>query len=342
MVQTITYAEALKNTNSDERILLLGNGFSISVDKKFNYATLYEEASSKFSRALSSIFNELGTTDFEKVLAHLNILFKLIKHYDKLDGAEVENDILELKKVFLNTFNDIHLSSISGEQENKIRSLLTNYRKIFTTNYDLILYWAILSRNNQLKSSGQKEHFKDGFGKRGHRENKLYWRNPADQNVYYLHGALHLFENSSDKEINKIETGKEDNGCEALKNLIKNKIQNRHDPLIVFEGHYTEKLKHIEQNAYLKHAYDILKGIEGPLFILGSSLNQYSDGHILSALRDNKKIHHLYIGFHEDEQGMRRAIRQSSIDEHKGISIFDVKEAFPWGTDGALSHKKPQ
>lgn len=71
--------------------------------------------------------------------------------------------------------------------------------EIFSTNYDLLLYWVVMRSNNK--------NCIDGFGRDIENDTREYipdedlefselrWGKHKDsQNIFYLHGALHIFD----------------------------------------------------------------------------------------------------------------------------------------------------
>lgn len=63
------FSQAISETNDSNRSILLGNGFSMSLCKNFDYKALYETSKSKLDSSQRKLFEKLNTTDFEKVLA---------------------------------------------------------------------------------------------------------------------------------------------------------------------------------------------------------------------------------------------------------------------------------
>ena len=63
-VEVIDFQDALedaKNTN-DECHMLVGNGFSIAADPRFNYDCLYKKAKQGLGRRVKALFDCYGTT----------------------------------------------------------------------------------------------------------------------------------------------------------------------------------------------------------------------------------------------------------------------------------------
>lgn len=147
---------------------------------------------------------------------------------------------------------------------------LSSYRQIYTTNYDLLLYWAILSN---------PQTFKDYFW-----DNNLSF-DPDNTElrlgtiaVHYLHGALHLFRDN-DGGVRKITTN------DDLLTDIYNNIRNDRLPLSVSEGDHEQKLLKIRSNEYLRFCYNKLGNSTGNILIFGHTLSSQFDEHLLVALK---------------------------------------------------------
>ena len=120
----------------------------------------------------------------------------------------------------------------------------------------------------------------DGF----HGSTSLTWGyNKEKQNVFYLHGALHLVEGYIN--VVKIKNNEIDN----LISIIQSNLERNCFPLIVAEGSMVEKLRKIKHNEYLNYCYDKLSCIEGNLIIYGHSLAE-NDNHIFKQISNNINI----------------------------------------------------
>ena len=165
--------------------------------------------------------------------------------------------------------------------------VLDNEGEIFSTNYDLLLYWVLMRHNfpNAV----------DGFGREllnpvevsrkqdGDWSRELRWGpNKSGQNIHYLHGALPLFDAGA--EIEKEQYGEEG----YLLENISTRLDAGEYPIFVTAGSGDEKLKLIRHNRYLSHCYDQLCEIDGSLISFGFGFGQY-DEHIIQAI--NKASH---------------------------------------------------
>lgn len=87
---------------------------------------------------------------------------------------------------------------LTNQQYESCIQFLKNFRdkpgdgRIFTLNYDILLYWVLMHGMEEKKIA-----FDDGFRTDTDHVDAEYvvWDDSAhQQNVYYLHGALHLFD----------------------------------------------------------------------------------------------------------------------------------------------------
>ena len=81
---------------------------------------------------------------------------------------------------------------VTDHQYAACRSFLSKFRYIYTLNYDVLLYWALMkddvdSLNIQCD---------DGFRNSEENEDALYvsWQDSHSSTVHFLHGALHIFD----------------------------------------------------------------------------------------------------------------------------------------------------
>ncbi|HCE5546255.1 TPA: DUF4917 family protein, partial [Legionella pneumophila] len=152
----IPFDKALELSNEGKRTILLGNGFSRSIWKDFNYDSLYEVAENQAQKKqpkkwinLKKLFQKLETTDFEKVLHHLNTTITVLENYEKNEELIklLTSDQSQAKESLLSAIEQIHpkfKQIIKEYQFSNIIEFLSNFKQIFTINYDLLLYWIIM------------------------------------------------------------------------------------------------------------------------------------------------------------------------------------------------------
>jgi len=343
-MRLLDYSTITKVLEDGTSHLLLGNGFSISYSPVFSYSSLYNVAVEKgLSGNAQKLFEKLGTNNFEGVLRLLeNLSWATQLYYDIEDkGERIKNDIEVIKETLITSIAESHLHD-SGEvldvcKECALR-FLQPYKTVFTTNYDLLLYWVSMS-------APDKPAFGDCF--------RSEFENPgADYVVFsehlgggrgilFLHGALHLY--FGDGEIKKhcwLRTRR------PLMDLIREGLDNRRYPLFVAEGLPEKKLEQINSNAYLAYCLGKLGRIQNRLVVYGNTLGS-SDKHVSDVIAENLDLKELYVGIYggsstsvsretmfacEEMQARRTAINQK-LKKPKPLNIhyFDSSTADIWG-----------
>jgi len=279
----IEYDEAMKRAGGKGCSLLLGNGFSI---KYFSYKNLLEKADLDDKEPVRVLFDKLGTVDFERVVKALEDAATVECAYgDDVHADQLVQDANKLREALVHAVRGTHPAH-REDIEDIIPScieFLTPFENAFTMNYDLLLYWVILTESN----------FNDGFGLGSEANGYLGpFKEGAYCNVYNLHGGLHLFKNEDDTVEKRLmgATGVIDAIAQAIT------VEKRF-PVYVAEGTSTAKLSRINSIPYLKHCYETLKSSAGPFFVYGHSADP-NDAHIYNALF-RSKISHLYFCVHQ-------------------------------------------
>lgn len=311
--------------------LLLGNGFSIAYDKEiFSYNALFKEMERGKNPDLVKLFKVTNTSNFEIVMQQLDTLIKLGESFGANDDflEELRKIRTQLKLELINTIDRLHPECVFDIPEGSIQKcgdFLKPYsskpNSIISTNYDLLLYW-VLMRYNGL-SSIANDGFSYPYEERMNEDDfirsndTLVWGGMTDeQTVFYLHGALHLFDDNSDIIKEKYRDG------QYIKQEIEKKINNNQYPIFVTEGDGDQKLQHIMHNGYLSNCYTHLKQIKGSLITLGFSFGE-SDRHILKALNEaargdvRNRLNSVYVGVFSAEDKER-------IEKIRGQCFFKV------------------
>lgn len=264
--------------------LFIGNGFSINLFEKFDYTSLCEAAkkgeseASKLTEAQIKLFDQFNTADFEGILNLLRnsgIVGRILE-YEQF-STNVDQCYTNLKNCLIQTIGLIHIAhSDVAEKLLRLRKSLRAYSKVFTTNYDLLLYWAIMSAD---RGAGFIDFlWSDGCSFDGTNV-EVYKYNKGSTEVYYLHGALHFFET----EFGGVEKIVSEDGVSLLDKIISN-IGDGRNPIFVAEGDWKSKLRTIKRFDYLNFCYDTFRESYGKLAILGCSLKQ--DEHIIKAIQE--------------------------------------------------------
>lgn len=335
--------------------LMLGNGFSIALFPRiFTYRNLFEKAqeAGKLTERIADVFGLLKTTDFEQVMKSLQDASVLMEVYAKENASlakRLRKDAERLQDVLAETISENHPNrpyEISDLQYASCRHFLSHFDgNIYTLNYDLLLYWTLM--HEDIAPSIEHD---DGFRtpEDGVKE-YVTWdvQNTNRQRVYYLHGALHIYDAGA--ELLKF-TWK--NTDIALVDQIRDSLRQRHYPLIVTEGTSKQKKNRIQHSNFLGRAFRSFSSIEQNLFVHGHSLAK-NDEHLLK-LVDGGKVKRVFVGLHgnpsseSNRQIVERArcipLRRSN---HRPAEVFfyDALSAQVWDRPVKVknsSTKKPR
>ena len=291
----ISFDDALEQaTHGDRRPhLLLGNGFSIACRPDcFTYGALLDEADFEGqSTDIRAIFALLGTVDFEKVIEALRFAAAIIEHYDAdaaartrlITDAEVVKEALA--RVLAAKHPD-HVFEISTEEYAVARGFLGPFNKIYTMNYDMLLYWTLMQDMEPYVARN------DGFGNPDDEAAPYVVWQPYEvtgtQRIHYMHGGLHLYDRGD--ELVKVTYSRTQI---PIVDQIRTALNEGRFPLVVTEGTSAEKQSAILHHAYLTHAIRSFSAIQGSLFVYGHSLAD-NDAHLLQRI-ERGKLSDLYV-----------------------------------------------
>lgn len=297
--------------------LIMGNGFSMAYDHKiFSYNALYDFIDKLQDPTLSKLFEVINTKNFEQVMRQLDNFIEMAKAFDE-DGKLVDaligaNQLLQKSLIdAVSSLHPEHVFEVSEEKSKSCFAFLNEYLekegKVFSTNYDLLLYWVLL-RN-------QPQHANDGFGREhlnpvetrrgqeGAEYGELFWgKNKEEQKIFHVHGTLPIFDTgiAIEKEVYRDRN--------YLLENIKERMIKKDYPVFVTAGDGVEKLKHIYHNRYLTYCYDHLCNITGSLVSFGFNFGEY-DYHIIDAVniaskrgaQSGEKLFSIYIGVYSEQ-----------------------------------------
>jgi len=268
--------------------ILIGNGASRAVSERFNYPSLLEVArASEVDSPLSDVdtraFHLVNETNFESVLGALFHAYRLARNAGVADPDELRRQYDRIRTTLIQAIRHVHpeKTEIHGGRLMQVRDSLLAFSEVFTTNYDLLLYWAMAS------SDGERlDEFADLF--RGGseltfdvlRDNSF----PTRTRVLYLHGALHIFELPNGPTVK----ARYAPGQSLLAQTFKH--GDARFPLIVSEGDPRLKLAATTSNDYLNFARS--QWIEAvnssrSLVVFGHSMGP-GDAHLVNAMPDRR------------------------------------------------------
>ena len=324
---------------------MLGNGFSVAIRPDiFRYGSLFEKADFSDFPEVKQTFDAIGSEDFEEAVQALERAALVLAAFTE-DAPPISKRMCEcaakIKDVLVQTIAGQHPErpgDITDQQYDACINFLRNFRngtsdgRIFTLNYDILLYWTLMYGMDKKMIS-----FDDGF--RTDRDNAdagyVVWDDSAHgQNVYYLHGALHLFDGGH--ELQKYTWGRTDI---ALIDQTRSAIANNLFPLFVAEGSSQKKLDKIYHHGYLSKGLRSLNSIKEPLFLYGVSLSQ-NDKHLINLVVKNTKIRKLFVSLFgsPESPGNKQTIKAAlAASTRRGakhpleVHFYDSESAKVWG-----------
>lgn len=256
--------------------LILGNGASIALEGKFNYQSLYAIAQKNgLSNEAKQVFDDLNTTDFEQVLLACKYA-DIVNHAHNADSDHICRTYIEIQNALISAVRAIHPdTSLIKNDLITISKFLSKFRRVFSLNYDLILYWAVQ----------ESATLNDGFiyGVFDFKYNYT--------NIYFLHGNLVL---GKDIYGNEFKIQAQNNGVynqTPLLDTIINEWQNKNAiPLFISEGSSKQKLSAIRKSSYLNIAYNKLASccrLNDLIVFYGFNFSD-NDDHILESLKKGR------------------------------------------------------
>lgn len=268
----------------------------------------------------------------------------MAKAFDE-NGSLVEaltnaNQLLQKSLIdAVSTLHPEHVFEVSEEKSEACHTFLNEYLendgKVFSTNYDLLLYWVLMRNQSQFANDGfGREHLNPVETRRKQEEaeyGELRWgKNKQEQKVFHVHGTLPIFDTEIEieKEVYRDE--------KYLLENIKERMNNKEYPIFVTAGDGHEKLKQIYRNRYLTHCYENLSNITGSLISFGFNFGEYDD-HIIEAVnkaakrgaQSGEKLFSIYIGvFNEDDLEHIKSIQQYFDCK---VNVYNSQTANIWG-----------
>jgi len=262
--------------------LLVGNGFSAHLWRRFHYASLFAQAceAGHLDPADEGLFEAFQTENFERVLSALSTSITVARTL-----GESTDDLYEryasVQDALGGAVRHVHprLEEVPYDTREAVRRALAGYKGIYATSYDLLLYWCMGAGSGGHESF---HGFKDYFWAGGRCE-----FDPADTTimeghsarVVHLHGALHLVVNG--EGVTRKRTFGGSSLLDQIGQLDPDEPQQR--PLLISEGSAVDKLRAIQENDYLSFALTQLREATLPMVVFGHSLSP-QDAHLIEAL----------------------------------------------------------
>ena len=346
MAKVFSFKEAMKAISDASKIhLLLGNGFSIAIRPEiFTYGSLFANADFSAHPHIPKIFEALGTHDFEIAIKHVQSAAAILNAYDPGNTlcAQLLADAEFIKDALVSAVAKRHPSrpfEIDSPHYAACRQFLNHFDNIYTLNYDVILYWALM----QSEVDDLKLRPDDGFRHPEGEDDAPYvsWQQANSARVHFLHGALHLFDHRTD--IIKYTWSRTEI---PIVEQVRQALNEDKFPLFVAEGTTESKRDRIMHNAYLHKALRSFEGCCGSpksaVVIFGHSLAD-NDAHILRCI-SHGTIGKLLVGIYGNPEspsnkaifaaasaieGERKAKHSSRLPLQ--IIYYDTSSAKVWG-----------
>jgi hypothetical protein len=290
--------------NFSKTSILLGNGFSINFSETLRYKFLYEFFIKDSSKEAIKLFETFDTKNFERILENIEVA-KTVNATLNFPEQDFEKFKIEIRQGLIDSINKIHPKPIDVNQDQikHIAKQFLEFNQVFTTNYDLFLYYIIL----ETKKFG--DHF---FTKISSKYNSFADRDKMNSNhIYYLHGALFLYESGLITYKLKKIIG------DWLLDGVTEEIAKNNYPLFISEGKSETKLKAIKSNTYLSFCLDQFeKNTDKSLIIFGQSLSD-QDEHLVKII--DKSYERLAISIRSEDWG---TTGQLNAEKHRLSSYF--------------------
>jgi Domain of unknown function (DUF4917) len=244
----------------------------------FGYHTLFETAQTdaifhRLTECDRQVFELFNTVNFERVLRALRIA-ELINGCVGYDSAIISERYESIQLALFESIRHVHVpwSAVGLERLYAIRNCLSEYRYIYSTNYDLLTYWACMSKDDS--------RFRDYFWSNGRCFDMNNCTAPEEiPKMLFLHGALHLRQSASGTVRKIVATN------DNLLEMSTNATVERNDefPLFITEGTSEDKIRAIFQSPYLSFAFNQFVRHRGGLVVFGHSLSE-ADAHIVKTI----------------------------------------------------------
>lgn len=260
----------------NESSALLGNGFSINLNQRFHYERLFE--ASELPVDSRDLFKRLRINDgnFERALASLTTAKSVVTHLG-MDPARVQTEIDGIRSALIRAVKRVHpeQSELHVGSLGKIHHELFRLEHVFTTNYDLLLYWSTFGENGPIGD--------DSFRRPAGQLEYVPQADPVGSpQIHYLHGALHLASRDGNSEVLKTARQGQTHLLEGIEESWRDGLV----PLFVCEGSSTNKVATINRHGYLVDQLYALRSVQGDLVIVGHQLAERADDHIVDAINE--------------------------------------------------------
>lgn len=260
--------------------ILVGNGASIVVWPKFHYNSLFAVATSEaVEHQLTdddrALFDAFKTRNFEHVLASLKTAGQVA------EALDVEFPVVEARydSIQRGLFEAVHAVHVEWDYVSKrtipeLFEILRRYKYVYSTNYDLLLYWASMHEGGPPFLDyfwGENKSFEVT-------DTEIWATRERWTRILFIHGGIHL------RRLRGGGTRKVVAEHGSILEQFSTAYSDEESPLLVSEGDSEDKLSSIRSSDYLTFAHQMLATHEGGLVIFGHSLSN-EDDHLVAPMR---------------------------------------------------------
>ncbi|MFS7382904.1 DUF4917 family protein [Rahnella inusitata] len=299
--------------------IILGNGASISIFPNFTYRSLKQHATEHglLNENVQRLFEFFDTNDFELILRlvwqanNVNIALRIEDQKTRLAYEHVRDCLINSVRSIHPEHGDV------VDQFPSIASFLSDFNTVFSLNYDLTLYWVMMSANSEFNGHTFKDcmlHGQFDTDWERFRESRSAW----DRNttlVFYPHGSLVLARDIVEQEY-KLGTLV---GNDLLRSILASWQQGNVVPLFVSEGTSNQKMAAINNSHYLNIVYrEVIPKIGSNLTIFGWGMGEH-DIHILKRIKKSRVLKIAVSVFGNDQAYCNRVAQM--VNDHIGMGV---------------------
>jgi hypothetical protein len=302
--------------------LLVGNGASQAIYPPFGYPSLFDVATEDVSHPLTSqdqaLFDAFDTQNFEQVLAALKTA-GLVDEALALESAEVLKGRYDsIQRALFEAVHGVHVewNDVAEGHVPRLFKILREHKFVYSTNYDLLLYWASMDRGG----AGFLDYFWGPGGTFDIFDTEIWSIRELWTRILFLHGGIHL---------RRLRGGGTRQLHASDGSLLEQFLSGWNDdesPLLVSEGESADKMASISSSDYLSFAHSMFVEHEGGLVIFGHSLSEQDD-HLVKPMKSwsgNPVAISIRPSDNEDKIIQQKDHLRSRLSPMKDIVFFDA------------------
>jgi hypothetical protein len=308
---------------ADWKGLLVGNGASVAIYPPFRYGSLYEiAASGQLSHPLSeddqALFGIFATENFEQVLAGLKTAGLVTEALDLDPDDVLEERYDSIQRALFEAVHAVHVPwlAVAEEHVSRLFKILRRYRFVYSTNYDLLLYWASMDDGG----TGFLDYFWGDGGTFDVFDTDIWATKELWTRLLFIHGGIHL------RRLRGGGTRQLHSSDGSLLDQFLSGWTDEESPLLVSEGESADKMASISSSDYLTFAHSSFAEHEGGLVVFGHTLGE-QDEHLVRPMRswqDNPVAISIRPSDDEEKIIQQKDHIRSRLSPMKNIVFYDA------------------